>query len=349
MPATSPNYAKSATKSTQKPKSALIDFNFLSDPKIQLIIEEMGPVGLSYFMALWAACGREGGYLDRRYLGGVARSIAAEKSELIKFIDVAISCELMAESKDGLFMPAMIERLEAYQAGCTQRSEAGKKSAEARARHYGDTKGTYADTSEVYRDKTKEISNKIYGDTTKDLECESEDPKAVERSLNARSTAPIIHYNTIQYNKLDLNKNSETENPPPQNENSKVSQIQPPNFSELESVREQDRETIKKQINWAVEPHMTTGRRQLKKYPEIWITVGELSETIRIYEESGVNHKLKDALLKCKSKLLEKPPEQRERVNSYIWLTGWILKEITEQAVQSARLENTQKPYKATK
>lgn len=90
----------------------------------------------------------------------------------------------------------------------------------------------------------------------------------------------------------------------------------------------------------------TTGRRPMKKYPEIWLTRNELADVFRALLDRGVpSGQFYRVFHKVRSKLITGKAQGRkpEMVASFNWLTGWALEETLREMKAENDLKRSEK------
>lgn len=92
---------------------------------------------------------------------------------------------------------------------------------------------------------------------------------------------------------------------------------------------------------WMNDPrYVSIGRRPLKKYPNIWLSVQELIHVLKIY--SNLQNKelwLKQAIQLVDGRLRDRIAngDNISRVSCYTWLIGWAYTEVQKQSLNEAR------------
>lgn len=89
---------------------------------------------------------------------------------------------------------------------------------------------------------------------------------------------------------------------------------------------------------------ITTGKRAVSKYPDIWLTVVELCQVLEDYEQAGIPIDEKKIYLIGFRKVQARIDEWRikgkpiNRTNFYVWLTGWAKAELLDELAKSSKL-----------
>lgn len=94
------------------------------------------------------------------------------------------------------------------------------------------------------------------------------------------------------------------------------------------------------------------GRRPMRKYPEIWLTLHDLVEARRQLDEAGIPpDKLWMVFSKVAAKLRTKieSGESVLNINPFLWLIGWAKKEALDELKSSLDLERSQNYLKKAK
>jgi hypothetical protein len=84
------------------------------------------------------------------------------------------------------------------------------------------------------------------------------------------------------------------------------------------------------------------GRRPLKKYPEIFMTGGELAETFKQYSEAGIPESRWRNAFQMVSAKLKTPRLGGGPVSCFAWLTGWVKTDLMQQITNEARMQQQQ-------
>lgn len=94
--------------------------------------------------------------------------------------------------------------------------------------------------------------------------------------------------------------------------------------------------------------YMNLGRRPLRKFPRVFLSVPELSDVMRQYDAAGIPpERLHDALHKADGRLSQgmvggKSPERQA---AYNWLIGWIKNEVIQEQVGIEKLNKGRRVY----
>jgi predicted transcriptional regulator len=84
-------------------------------------------------------------------------------------------------------------------------------------------------------------------------------------------------------------------------------------------------------------PYITTGRQRMKKYPRIWLTVGEFCDVCRQLEEAEIPpDKFHLVFKKCAARLKERDVDK-----AYSWLIGWAKQSTMEELKASLDLQRS--------
>ena len=84
------------------------------------------------------------------------------------------------------------------------------------------------------------------------------------------------------------------------------------------------------------------GRRPLKKYPEIFMTGGELAETFKQYSEAGIPESRWRNAFQMVSAKLKTPRIGGGPVSCFAWLTGWVKTDLMQQITNESRMQQQQ-------
>jgi hypothetical protein len=170
-----------------------------------------------------------------------------------------------------------------------------------------------------------------------------------ERSVNpARilpefSTAPINITNTNHNtnNKLYRSEGSAEGNqlPPPEMPSSKPPEGQLESFAE-EMLTPETSEVVRKS-----RVYITTGRRPLKDYPNVWLNRAEFVMMLEQFQEAKVvKRELKHLLAACEAGMLEKKGKgiDPQMTSSFKWLTGFLLEDYLKKRKAKLDLERSE-------
>lgn len=85
---------------------------------------------------------------------------------------------------------------------------------------------------------------------------------------------------------------------------------------------------------------LTTGRRPLKNYPDIYLNTHELAEILRQYTDSGIRSKMREAnqLVLAKINNYKAQGRKVENLSVASWYMSWIKNELLESAIKHKRL-----------
>lgn len=88
--------------------------------------------------------------------------------------------------------------------------------------------------------------------------------------------------------------------------------------------------------------YITCGRRAVKSFPRIMLSMPELSNVISEYVQAGIpKDRLRSAMMLIDAKLASYEAEGKstERVCCYAWLIGWVKQQLLEDLIKQKRLE----------
>lgn len=178
-----------------------------------------------------------------------------------------------------------------------------------------------------------------------------------EKSRESRSGHQTVtrvsrecHASVTQECERDSKEEEETEtDPEPERETEPEEKTDPepdptPEIYELEAEKRLEKPGGGKP--WERSPaFMAAGRRPLKKYPEIMLTVFELAHIFREWE--GVEFELADidaGFRTCLARLKSKATagQRMDTTCCYAWMTGWVLHEAVEKKTKVNRLKKSE-------
>jgi hypothetical protein len=236
----------------------------------------------------------------------VAYSFRIDASELETFLQACVSFRLFSLDDQGYYSPALISRLEKYQAVIEQKRSAGKLSAEKRA------------------DKQKDsVFPRSGGVAT-----------PVQHPLNTCSPSAqhpqsnLIQSNLIQSNTTESKRGS--------------AEGEVLTTDDLGALAESALESPESPKVATSSLFMSAGRRPMRKYPDLWMTTTELRQVFELYRKSGIPpSEYKRGFMACASKLAtyKATGKPTESVSAFNWLTGFILNDVLEGLKKSNQLE----------
>lgn len=174
-----------------------------------------------------------------------------------------------------------------------------------------------------------------------------------EQKQDSRESSPILKVDS----RIETNPQSELRMREVRKEQEQEQEEEQEKELEQEQEAERpDRDALTEQAENALEPpdsevclkstvFVNTGRRPMRKYPEIWITRAELTDTFRLYLDSGIPpDKLKIGFTQVAGKLrtLKGEGKTTNNVSAYNWLIGWALKETLEQVTKVNNLKRSE-------
>ena len=107
----------------------------------------------------------------------------------------------------------------------------------------------------------------------------------------------------------------------------------PPDVEDKFFISEEDPE-VQSDSRW-----VNQGKRPLKKFPLIWLSVPELEAILEKYRRHDLSiEDQRDVFLGVEARLRMKTTLERQRVNPFNWLTGWALHEKLEEVIKQTRL-----------
>lgn len=77
--------------------------------------------------------------------------------------------------------------------------------------------------------------------------------------------------------------------------------------------------------------YITTGRRQLKRYPEIWLTPREYADAVEVYKEADINPQRGARALETELKTKKVQGRSTDFISHFNWLTGFILQRLIDE------------------
>lgn len=298
-----------ASRSRKESPAFLHDQNAHIDQKI-LKLRAKG--GWEYYGLYWACIetmrSDSGLRINIDSVEGVAFGFRVEVDYLRDFLLNCVQFGLFAEDSRGFSSPALVSRIERYQGMIEQKKSAGRASGDKRA---------------------KSVQQDANGCST-----------GVERVLNTNksllntSVSGVEHpqSNLIQSNLIQSNITESNTEP-----------VSPPSdYAELEPLLTPASDPLVANSTL----FMTTGKRPMKKYPNLWITTKQLSECATLYENSGIPPDQYHLGFRFVAAKLDKMATEGKSLNStdaYGWLIGFGLTQALEQRGKTLNVKRQEK------
>ena len=247
---------------------------------------------------------------------GLAFSFRLDTQELAQFLNSCVEFKLFALDANGYFSPALNARVDRYENAIEQRRNAGKVSAEKRAK-LKDSVSPEIPVQRPFNDRSTTVEPSFNGVTT-----------PVQRPQSNLIQSNLIQSNTIEPNTTEPNTGAQDLD------------------ALVESALEHESDPVVQKSNL----FLCAGRRPMRKYPDLWLTSGELKQVFDTYEKSGVpRSEFKRGFIACAARLATHKAAGKPltSVSAFTWLTGFILQEVLDGLKKAVQLETSETYLKA--
>lgn len=258
----------------------------------------------------------------------VAMSLGVSSEDFQTFLNACVSIGLFQISETGYYAPSLNKRIERYSQAVEQRRNAGKSSAQSRSQQNNNKESVSEGLTGVERDEEVRSTN-------------------ISSSFNDPNKNKNQNTNKNQNKNINQNQNGESSrggelsHPPPEPDLPPQLLPSPDQKPDYSSASNDFAKVAERALLPQDDPlvsssslFMTTGRRPIKKYPEIWLTPSEYADVLRVYVEAGVPpDKISDGPKKVAAKLrtFKAQGKTTDCVSAYNWLVGWAFTEVLEQ------------------
>lgn len=251
--------------------------------------------------------------IDSDSIEALAYGFRVEFEELNTFLESCLEFKLFAKDKTGIYSPALIARLSNYDAVIEQKRSAGRASAEKRAAHSVNARST--DVQHPFNTRSTPVEQTSNG---------------VEGPLQHKITGVqhpqvnIIQSNTIQSNTIEPNTTD-----PDDFEALAESALTPAHDPKVLSNNQ----------------FVSAGRRPMIKYPDLWLSVGELRQVFETFDRSGIpRSEFRRGFVACASRIAtyKAAGKPTTSVSAFAWLTGFLLQEVLDGLKKAVQLETSE-------
>lgn len=250
----------------------------------------------------------------------LAWQFQVDSVDLTKIIEICITCKLFVVDGDRFYSPSLIRRIAAYENKHEKTVEAGRKGglvAQAqRKAKAGVLQSPEIPASSTISDVLKQVC------------------------VSASSKPNIIQSNIIESNKIE--SNGRASDPPPKPPPPEI----PPDLSEfwndaVTALVDENHESLTQSGVYA-----STGRRPMRKYPELWISPIELAEVFKLFHDSGIPPDKFGLAFKpvvARLRTHKANGSRTDNVAAVNWLSSWALDGALTTLKKAKDLERSEK------